>query len=340
MTRTADDVRAGLNPKFQKKLIKASEVEDERLELTSIGLTKVLDGGLCYGAISVLMGNTGSGKTALALQSAGKAMREHGKIVAMIDAEKSFKPEWGRKMGIPVDDMLWSSVGDIANATEMTVDLIENGVDIIIIDSSSVLATSNIVDKEGNVLGFNDNNQMARRAVELEKMVNTINFVNDKTAVIFISQIRNTITSMGARGFHASGGKAMEHMPTTVISLTSSQSEKEFKKDTVSNGKVMIEKPVGREVNWEIKKHRGAGAASRGKYDFYFDGSRLGVDNIAELVDLGTLYGEVKKGGAWFTLLSTGEQFQGKDKLVKFLSENEDEFENLKKAVLEDESDS
>lgn len=330
---TPDDVRSKMSSKFQNKLIKASEVEDERMPLASVGLTRVLDGGLCYGAISVFMGNTGSGKTALALQSAGMAMRDEGKIVAMVDAEKSFKPEWGRKMGIPVDDMLWSNVGDIANASEMCVELIEHGADIIIVDSASVLATSNIVDKEGNVLGFNDNNQMARRAVELEQMVNTINFVNEKAAVIFISQIRNTITSMGARGFHASGGKAMEHMPTTVISLTSSQSEKEFKKDTVSNGKVMIEKPVGREVNWEIKKHRGAGAASRGKYDFYFDGDHLGVDTLGELVSTATLYGEIQKGGSWFTL-PNGERFQGQPKVVQYLRENPTEVELLKKAIL------
>lgn len=333
MANTPDDIRSKLSSKFQNKLIKASEVKDERLELASVSLTKALDGGLCYGAVSVLMGNTGSGKTALALQSAGRAMVEHGKTVAMIDAEKSFKPSWGRKMGIPVDDMLWTKVGDIANASEMCVELIDAGTDIIIVDSISTLATSNIVDKEGNVLGFNDNNQLARRAVELEQMVNTLNFVNENTAIIFISQIRNTITSMGARGFHAAGGKAMEHMPTTNVALTSSQSSKEFITDDVFNGKTMIEKPIGRHVAWDIKKHRGAGAASNGKYDFYFDGPNLGVDSVGELVDMAVLYGEIVRGGSWFTL-PNGDRFQGKPKVVAYYKDHLDEYEILKASVL------
>lgn len=329
---TPDDIRSKLSSRFQDKIKQASEVHDERLPLVSVGLTKALDGGLRYGNISVIGGNTGSGKTAMILQSIGLAQKQ-GKTAAMIDIEGSYDPKWGTSLGVNSEDLLWTKVGDIANASDLCVELIQAGTDIILVDSISQFATSNVADKEGEVIGFNDNNQMARLSVELGKMINMVNFVNDKTAIIFISQIRNNITSMGARGFVISGGKAMEHAANTIVTLTSSQSEKEFIMDDVFNGKVMIEKPVGRNVSWSVKKHRGAGIATHGKYDFYFDGETIGVDTLGEVIDIATLYGDIKKGGSWFTI-PNGERFQGRAKVIEYYRNHLDDFEILRESLL------
>jgi RecA/RadA recombinase len=161
------------------------------------------------------------------------------------------------------------------------------------------------------------------------------NMANENTALILISQIRNNISTSGpSYGYKPSGGKAMEHDPTTIISITSSHSDSQRIKGLVNNGKRMIEQPIGNDVKWELKKHRGSGDGMIGNYNFYYNGDFLGVDTISELVTEATKLGVIEKGGAWF-VLDNGMKFQGQAKITKYLRENPDEYELIKKAVLD-----
>jgi len=329
-----EEIAAKLSPEYQKKLKRASEVTDDRQEMASIGLTDAMSGGLCYGGVTLIMGNYGSGKTALALQTAGMAQKE-GKSVAMIDVEGSFKPEWGANLGLDVDNMLWLNIKDVGNVTDVMVQLMQAGTDIIIIDSISALGTANNVDlKTGEIKDFTESNQMGALSTQIGKMMTNANMANENTALILISQIRNNISTTGSYGFIPSGGKKMEHDPTSIIVLRSSHSDKERIKGTVKNGKRMIEKPIGNIVDWELKKHRGSGDGLTGVYNFYYDGDIRGIDSIDEIVSVGSKMGVINKGGAWFTL-PNGEKFQGQPKTVEYLRSNPEEYELLKKEVLD-----
>lgn len=328
-----DDIIAGLDPTIAKKLKKASEVTDERQELASVSLTRAMSGGMVYGGTTLMMGNYGSGKTALALQSAALAQQE-GKSVFMIDVEGSFKPEWGKRLGVDVDNMGVLNIKDVGNVSNAMVQLMQAKADIIIIDSISKMGTAQHVDlKTGEFKEFTENNQMGTLSVQIGKMMTLANMANDNTALILISQIRNNIQTGGSYGFIASGGKQMEHDPTTIISLTTSHSDSQRLKGFVPAGKRLIEKPIGNKVKWELKKHRGTGDGLTGEYDFYYDGDLVGVDNVSELVTEASKIGVIDKSGAWFQL-DNGEKFQGQAKTVKYLRENPDVLEQIKKETL------
>lgn len=327
-----EDIASGLSPEFQKKLKRASEVTDDRQEMASVGLTTAMSGGLCYGATTLIMGNYGSGKTALALQTAGMAQKD-GKTVAMIDAEGSFKPEWARKLGVDTDNMLWLNVKAVDKVADLNVELMQNGVDYIIIDSISKLGNAQHVDREsGEIKKFGDNNQMGQVSTSLGKLLMLANMAQDHSALVLISQNRNNIQTGGSYGFIPSGGKAMEHDPTTIIELNSSHSDSKRLKGMIDNGRKMIEKPIGNTVRWTLKKHRGSGDGLSGEYNFYYDGPMLGVDNVSEIVTEATKAGVIDKRGPWF-FLENGEKFQGQANLTKYLRENDAEFETVKSGL-------
>lgn len=329
-----DEISSKVSPAYLKKLKRASEITDERQEMASIGMTRAMSGGMCYGGVTLLMGNYGSGKTALALQTAGIAQKEQGKSVALIDVEGAFKPEWGERLGVDTDELLHFDIRDVGNVSNVMVELMQAKTDIIIIDSISQMGTAQHVDlKTGELKDFHENNQMGTLAVQIGKMMVNANMANENTALVLISQIRNNITQSGSYGFIASGGKKMEHDPTSIITLTSSHSDSQRIKGFVSNGKRLIEKPIGNKVKWELKKHRGSGDGMTGEYNFYYDGDLVGVDNVSELVTISSELGVIDKGGAWFTL-PNGERLQGQAKTTTYLRENPDVLEQIKKETL------
>ena len=70
-----------------------------------------------------------------------------------------------------------------------------------------------------------------------------------------------------------------------------------------------------------------------GQYDFYFQGSKVGVDSIGEVLDAAEMMGKIQKGGAWYTIGE--ERFQGRNKALDYLRENPDVVEKLKESLYE-----
>ncbi|MCJ8300994.1 MAG: DNA recombination/repair protein RecA, partial [Pseudomonadales bacterium] len=74
----------------------------------SLGLDVALGiGGLPFGRIVEIYGPESSGKTTLTLQVIAEAQKL-GKSCAFIDAEHALDPQYARKLGVNVDDLLIS----------------------------------------------------------------------------------------------------------------------------------------------------------------------------------------------------------------------------------------
>lgn len=325
-----EDVLARLNPSTVEKIRLASEVKDERQPLPSIGITKAMNGGIKYGSQTTIWGPRSSGKSLLALGALGLA-QQSGKVCAIIDAEKSFTPEWGEKFGINQNELIWSPVASIEQVANTTLDLMKSGVDFVLIDSVSSLLPASYFE-EGELKALEKTGQIGQFSRDVGKMIGMFNYSNEKTAIVFISQVRTDLS-----GYHASlkpmGGKAMEHYNDASIKLWASLSEKEQIMGTHRSGDVLLQQPVGRTVSWFMDKARGPGMGSSGKYDIYFAGDDIGVDRIGEILDYGVLYGKVEKRGVWYYIY--GEACQGKVKAVKYLKENPEVADKLAGEVLD-----
>lgn len=328
---TIEEVLARLNPKTAQSFRIASEIENELLPTPSLGINMAI-GGIGYGRFTVLYGNKGSGKTLLSLGLAAEAQKQ-GKTVAWIDVEKNFTHSWARKNGVDPDKMIVDNrTISIAGMADKSCDLITSGVDVLVIDSVSQLLPQSFFEKDSKeeLKGLADTGQIGTYSKNLGQAINMMNSVNEKTAIIMISQLRNKIGNNGA-AMTFMGGFALEHAASTVIKTWRTPSE--IIEDDVQYGDgLILKRPVGYPATWTVEKNRGPGNKMSNTYDVYTTGDFVGIDLSGEIATYGVEFGIIKKGGAWYTL--GDEKFQGKPNLVKYLRANPDIQEKIYGEIL------
>lgn len=330
---TIEEVLARLNPKTAQSFRIASEIEVELLPTPSLGLNMAIT-GLRYGGFTVLYGNRGSGKTLFALQAVREAQRE-GKTVAWLDVEKNFSPSWARRLGVNPDTMVVDNKTiSIAGMADKGVELIQAGIDVLVIDSISALLPQSFFEdpKDGKeeIKGLAQTGQIGTFSKNMGQAINMLNAVNENTAIIMISQVRNNIGSYGA-SISFMGGKAVEHAASTVLKLWRTPSDVIEDEVHVGDG-LLMKRPVGAPVTWTVEKNRGSGMGESNSYDLYTAGDTPGIDLTGEVVTYGVEYGVIKKGGAWFTI--GDERFQGRKNTIKYLRDNPDIQEKIYGEIL------
>jgi recombination protein RecA len=335
MSETIDmeSVLSQLDPKLRKKITSASGIEVYKQKTPSIGLNNALKGGLAYGRQILIWGNKSAGKSSFCLQMIGEAQKE-GKICAWIDAEQSFDPEWAKKLGTDPEKLIYSQARTVNDMVDVATQLMSAGADIIVVDSISALLPAIYFEKDSSDLKQLENTkQIGAEARDMTNAVKMLNYANNQTKqtlLILISQQRNQIGAMYVS--HApTGGHAVKFFSSTIVKLWSSESENQAIKDKIAIGDKLIEKKIGRSVTWNVDFNKTGPAFISGQYDFYFDGDNIGVDNIAEVLDVAEQLGKVEKGGAWYTVL--GERFQGRAKVIEWLRENPEKAEELVKLL-------
>lgn len=329
-----DEVLANLNPKLRKKIALGSEVEHIQFAKTpSFGLNRALNGGFPYGRQVLVWGNKSSGKSSFCLQTIAQA-QEEGKVCAWIDAEMTFDPDWAKTLGVDVDNLIVSTARTINDMVDVGVDLMKAGVDVIVVDSISALLPAIYFEKDSTELKQLENTkQIGAEARDMTNAVKMLNYANNQekpTLLILISQARNNIGAMYVSQ-QPTGGMAVKFYSSTIVKLFSSESDNQAIKGKIYVGDKIIEEKVGRRVRWEVQFSKTSPAFQSGEYDFYFRGTDLGVDGIADLVDTAEILGFIERAGAWYTV--EGERYQGREKLVAGVKENLDIQEALMKKI-------
>lgn len=318
-----EEVLANLNPKLRKKISLGSEIEAiEFAKTPSFGLNLALNGGFPYGRQVLVWGNKSSGKSSFCLQTIAQA-QEEGKVCAWIDAEMTFDPEWAKTLGVDVEKLIVSSARTVNDMVDVSVDLMEAGVDVIVVDSISALLPAVYFEKDSTELKQLENTKQigaeARDMTNAVKMLNYANNQNSKTLLILISQARNSLGSMYVSQI-PTGGKAVMFYSSTIIKLFSSESDNQAIKGKIYVGDKILEEKIGRKVRWDVQFSKTSPAFQTGEYDFYFRGVDIGIDTVADLVDTAESRGLIERSGSWYTV--EGERFQGRDKLILGVKED------------------
>jgi len=331
MTELAmEEILSKLDPKTRKRVQTATEVEIEKQSTPSLSLNVGLKGGFGYGRQILVWGNKSAGKSSFCLQMIGEAQKA-GKTCAWIDSEASYSPEWAEKLGVDSSKLIYSSAKTINDMVDVSVDLMKAGVDILVVDSISALLPAIYFEKDGNELkDLQDTKQIGAEAKDMTHAVKMLNYVNENTLLVLISQQRNSFGGMHATHI-PTGGMAVKFFSSTIVKLWSSESEASSIKDKVSVGDRLIEQRVGRPVNWTIDYNKTGPQFISGSYDFYFQGDHVGVDKVADLVDTAELMGIIERGGAWYTVLD--QRLQGRAKVVEYVRQNQEVFDTLESQV-------
>lgn len=324
-----DEVLEKLDPALRKLISTGTNFHIERQRTPSAVMNSALNGGLAYGRQVLLYGSKSAGKSTFCLQMIALAQKD-GKVCAWIDSENSFDPEWARKLGVDTDALIVSRAHKVNDAVDVGTELMKAGVDILVIDSISALMPAVYFEKDGDLKDLSDTKQMGAEARDMTNAIKMLNYSNDKTLVVLISQQRKALGSMFVKNI-PTGGEAVKFFSSTIIRLFSSDSENNAVKSKVRVGERNIEQVVGREITWNVEANKLGPAFKSGTYRLVFVGEEIGIDVAEEIVTLLELEGHVTKGGAWYRVFE--EKFQGRESLVSAVR-NDSEFSSKVKDVL------
>lgn len=331
---TLEEAMAQLDPKIRKNLGTGVGIKTEFQPTPSPGLNVALGGGLPYGRQVLLWGSKASAKSSLCLQTIGLAQKE-GKLCAWVDAEMSYDETWAQKLGVDTSQLIHSEARSINDMVDVTVALLQAGVDLIVIDSISSLLPAVYFEKDSTELKHLDQTkQIGSESKDLKHAWMMINYANNQekpALIVAISQARNNITAMYTQSI-PTGGNATQFFSSTIIKLFSSSSDAQSIKRKIKIGDKLIESKVGRKVRWEVQNSKTSPPGDSGEYDFYFKGDGIGIDEIGDLIDTAEMRGLVERTGAWY-VLEDGSKVQGRDAFVAKVKEDKALYNEIKEKL-------
>ena len=320
-----EEAMAQLDPKIRKILGTGEGIKTEVQPTPSFGLNRALNGGLPYGRQVLVWGSKSSAKSSLCLQTIAMAQKE-GKLCAWIDAEMSYSEDWAVRLGVDPEKLIYSQARTINEMVDVSVALMEAGVDLIVVDSITSLLPAIYFEKGTEDLKQLENTkQIGAESRDFSNAWKMINYANNKvkpTLFILISQSRNNISAMYTSQ-QPSGGQATKFYSSTVVKLFSSESDNQALKGKIPVGDKLIEEKVGRKVRWELQFSKTSPAFQSGEYDFYFKGEKVGIDGIGDLVDTAEMNGLINRTGAWYQL-EYGTKIQGREAFIERVREDEE----------------
>jgi len=292
----------------------------------SLGLNLALGvGGAPRGRIMEIYGPESSGKTTLALHIAAEAQK-HGGVAAFIDAEHALDPDYSKKLGVKVDDLLISQPDYGEQALEITESLIRSGkIDVIVIDSVAALTPKDEI--EGDVGAYHVGKQARLMSQALRKMTAIV--AKSKTVVIFINQIRMQIGVMFGNPETTPGGKALKFYSSVRLDI---RRIAQIKKG---------EETIGGRVRVKVVKNKVAAPFKVAEFDILYN---EGISREGEILALGEKLGLITKSGSSYAYQpkdkdgkAIGEEVKlgrGYDSARLFLSENPKLKTELEKKIL------
>lgn len=285
------------------KLGDAPKVDVKTISTGSIGLDYALGiGGIPRGRIIEIYGPESSGKTTLALHVVASAQKDGG-IAAFVDAEHALDPEYAKKLGVKINDLLVSQPDNGEQALEITESLVRSGkIDVVVVDSVAALTPRDEI--EGDMGAHHVGKQARLMSQALRKLTAIV--AKSKTTVIFINQIRMQIGVMFGNPETTPGGKALKFY--TSVRLDVRRIAQIKKGDEVVGGRVRV----------KVVKNKVAAPFKQTEFDLMYN---EGISKEGEIIALGEKYKIIEKKGSTY---SYGEEKLGVgyDKVRTFLKEN------------------
>ena len=270
--------------------------------------------GIPRGRIIEVFGQEMTGKSTLALHIIAQAQKKGG-IAAFVDAEHALDPEYAKKIGVNIDDLLISQPDTGEQALEIVETLVRsNGIDIIVIDSVAALTPKKEI--EGEMGDHHIGLQARLMSQGLRKLTSIVS--KTKTSVIFINQIRMKIGVFFGNPETTTGGLALKFYSSVRIEVRRSAQIK--KGDEV----------IGNRVKAKIVKNMVAPPFKVCEFEIMYN---EGISYTGDLINLGAKYGLVKKSGNTLSYDKT-KLGVGWEKAKNFLKENPKIAKDLKKDIL------
>jgi recombination protein RecA len=270
-------------------------------------------GGFARGRIVEIYGPESSGKTTVALQVVAQAQKVGG-MAAYIDVEHALDPQYAKKLGVDIDNLLVSQPDYGEQALEITNALITSGsIDVLVVDSVAALVPKAELDGEMGDSFMGVHARLMSQA--MRKLTGIVNKSN--TCLIFINQIREKIGVMFGSPETTTGGRALKFYSSMRCDIR--------RVSAIKDGEVV----VGNRTKIKVVKNKMAPPFREAEFDMIFG---EGISKEGDLIDLGVQHNLVEKSGSWYSY--KGERIgQGRDNAKIFLRDNPDVFKRVDQEV-------
>lgn len=258
-------------------------------------------GGIPRGRIIEVFGPESSGKTTVTLHMIAEAQKAGG-IAAFIDAEHALDPEYARKLGVNIEELLISQPDTGEQALEIVDALVHSAaIDIIVVDSVAALVPKSEIDGDmgTSVVGL----QARLMSQAMRKLTGIIS--KTRTAAVFINQLREKIGVTYGNPEVTTGGRALKFYASVRIDVRRADS---IKQGTES---------LGNRTRAKIVKNKVAPPFKTAEFDIIYG---EGVSRLGSIIDMGVELDIVDKSGAWFSYEGT-RLGQGKENAKATLEE-------------------
>jgi recombination protein RecA len=297
------------------KLGEARKVNVDVIPTGSLALDMALGvGGLPRGRVIEIYGPESSGKTTLALHVVAQAQKQGGRA-AFVDAEHALDPDYARRIGVNVNELLISQPDTGEQALQIVESLVKSGViDVVVVDSVAALTPQ--AEIEGEIGDQYVGLQARLMSQALRKLTSIAS--KSRAVIIFINQIRMQIGMYG-NPETTPGGKALKFYASVRIEVRRAA---QIKKG---------EEIIGNRVKAKVAKNKVAPPFRTAEFDIFYN---EGISYEADVLNTALKYGVVTRSGATYSFGST-RLGSGFDAARQFLKENPKVTAEIVKAVRE-----
>ena len=275
-------------------------------------LDRALGNGIPKGRIVEIYGLESSGKTTISLHMIAE-VQKNGGVAGFIDAEHALDPVYAKNIGVDINELYISQPDCGEQALEICEKMVRSGaMDIIVVDSVAALVPKAEIDGD---MGDSHMGLQARLMSQaLRKLTSIVS--QTKCTVVFINQVREKMVLFG-NPETTCGGNALKFYSSIRMDVR--------RKDIVKkDGEASYNK-----VKIKIVKNKIAPPFKEVVVDMTYG---KGIDTFGCLVDALVENDIIHKAGAWFSY--NGENIaQGRDKLIVYLTENEDLLDEMKEKL-------
>ncbi len=259
-------------------------------------------GGIPKGRVVEIYGPESSGKTTVALHVVAEAQKMGGEA-AFIDAEHALDPEYAKKLGVDIDNLIVAQPDTGEQALEIAEALVRSGaLDVIVIDSVAALVPKAEIEGE---MGDSHVGLLARLMSQAMRKLTAITSKSG-TAVIFINQLREKVGVLYGNPETTPGGRALKFFASVRLDVR--------RQEAIKDGTEII----GNKTKVKIVKNKVAPPFKEAEFDILYG---QGISKEGNILDAAVSLDIIQKSGAWFYY--EGERLgQGRDNIRKYMQEN------------------
>ena len=329
MSSKMDALMSEVNKKVKEEIVfqGLASYNYHKIPFTSPRMNYCTYGGIPIGRVTEFFGAEHGGKTTSALdivanfqalerQSAEKDNKYVERSVFYADIENTLDSEWAQKLGVDTDSMYLlqpksQSAEDIFN---LITEVIETGeIGLVVIDSIAAMVSQDELDKGYDEKSFGGiSGPLSRFSKKVEMLCAKYN-----CTLIGINQVRDDVNSTWG-GYKTPGGRAWRHICICRFEFRKGKYIDEKGNELSSTA----ETPAGNKIMLSMIKNKTCPPNRRtGFYTLRYD---MGIDYLADLVEVALKYGIIEKSGAWFTIQDVPDKIQGQAGVYNYLTEHKD----------------